>query len=54
MYIPEALIENETPKILWDFETQIEHQIAWRLDLVLINKKKELIIKSILPFVLTI
>ena len=38
---PESVLENETHKILWDFEIQTDHLItARRPDLVLINKKK--------------
>ena len=37
----ESVLENETHKILWDFEIQTNHQIpARRLDLVLITKEK--------------
>ena len=35
--------ENETHKLLWDFEVQTDHQIsARRPDLILINKKENL------------
>ena len=35
-------MENETHKILWDFEIQTDHQIlARRSDLVIVNKKKK-------------
>ena len=38
---PKSVLENETHKILWDFQVQTDHQIlAMRLDLVLIDKKK--------------
>ena len=38
---PESILENETHKLLWDFEIQTDHLIlARRLDLVIINKKK--------------
>ena len=38
---PESVLENETHKILWDFEIQTDHLItARRPDLVLINKKE--------------
>ena len=37
----ESVLENETHKILWDFDIQTDHQIsARRPDLVIINKKK--------------
>ena len=35
--------ENETRKILWDFEKQTDYLIAARRpDLVIVNKKKDL------------
>ena len=38
MHKPESVLENETHKILWDFEIQTDHLIpARRPDLVLIN-----------------
>ena len=38
---PESVPENETHKILWNFEVQMDHLIsARRPDLVLINQKK--------------
>ena len=38
---PESVLENETHKLLWDFEIQMDHLIsARRLDLIIINKKK--------------
>ena len=41
MHKPESVLENETHKILWDYEIQTDHLIpARRPDLVLINKKK--------------
>ena len=41
MQNPESILENETHKILWDFEKQTDHLIsARRPDLVIINKKK--------------
>ena len=41
MHNPESVLENETPKILWDFEIQMDHLIsARRLDLVIVKKKK--------------
>ena len=40
---PESVLENDTHKILWDFEIQTDHLIpARRPDLVLINKKKRM------------
>ena len=39
---PESVLQNETHKILWEFETQTDHLIsARRPDLVLVNKKRE-------------
>ena len=41
MQKPESVQENETQKILRDFEIQMDHFIQFRKpDLVLINKKK--------------
>ena len=43
MHKPESVLENETHKILWDFEIQTDHQIpARRPDLVMINKKERI------------
>ena len=42
MHNPESILENETHKILWDFEIQTDHLIpARRPDLVIVNKKKK-------------
>ena len=39
---PESVQENETHKLLWDFEIQTDHLIsAKRSDLVIANKKKK-------------
>ena len=39
---PEFVLENETLKLLWDFETQTNHLIlARRPDLVIIKTKKQ-------------
>ena len=41
MHNPESVLENETHKLLWDFENQTDHQIVARQsDLVIVNKKK--------------
>ena len=41
MHKPESVLENETHKILWDFEIKTDHLIpARRPDLVLINRKE--------------
>ena len=40
---PESVLQNETHKLLWDFEIQTDHLISTsRPDLVIINKKREL------------
>ena len=42
MHIPESVLENETHKILLDFEIQTDHLIsARRPDLVIANNKKK-------------
>ena len=42
MLNPEFVLENETHKILWDFEKQTNHLISARQsDLVIVNKKKK-------------
>ena len=42
MHDPAAVLENDTHKILWDFEIQTEHLISTRRpDLLKINEKKE-------------
>ena len=39
MHNPEYIWQNETYKLLWDFETQKDYQISARLlDLIIINK----------------
>ena len=39
---PEAILENETHKLLWDFEIQTDHPIsARRPNLIIITKKKK-------------
>ena len=41
MHKPESVLENETHKVLWDFEIQMDHPVTTRRqDIVLINKKK--------------
>ena len=38
-----AFLENDTNKLLWDFDLQTEHLIsARRPDLIIINKKENL------------
>ena len=42
MHNPEAVLENDTHKLLWDFNIQTNHQIsARRPDLIIINNKKK-------------
>ena len=41
MHNQEAVLKNETPKVLWYFEIQTDHLISPRpLDLIIINKKE--------------
>ena len=41
MHNPPSVLENETQKLLWDFDIQTDHLISTRRqDLVIINKKK--------------
>ena len=41
MHNPESVIENETHKLLYDFEIQTDHLIpARRSDPVIVNQKK--------------
>ena len=43
MHNPESVPENETHKILLDFEIQMNHLTStWRPDLVIVNKKENL------------
>ena len=43
MHNPAAVHENDTHKLLWDFDIQTDHLIsARRLDLIIINKKKRI------------
>ena len=42
MHNPESVLENETPKFLWNFEIETDHLISGiRPDLVIVNKKRE-------------
>ena len=42
MYNPAPVLENDTHKLLWDFNIQTDHLIpARRPDLIIINKKKK-------------
>ena len=41
MHNPESVLENETQKLLWDFDIQTGHlTLARRTDLLIVNKKK--------------
>ena len=42
MHNPESVLESETLKVLWDFETQTDHLISvWQKDLVIVNSNKK-------------
>ena len=42
MHNPASVLENDTHKLLWDFDIQTDHLIsARRPDLIIINKKKK-------------
>ena len=42
MHNPESVQENETYKVLGNFDTQTYHLIStWRPDLVIVTKKKK-------------
>ena len=42
MHHPAPVLENDTHKLLWDFDLQTDHLIsARRPDLIIINKKKK-------------
>ena len=42
MHNSETVLENETQKVLWDFEIQTDHLISTtRTNLVIVNKKKK-------------
>ena len=48
---PEAVLENDTHKLLWDFDIQTDPLIsARRPDLIIINKKKKKKICKIVDF----
>ena len=41
MHNPAAVLENDTHKLLWDFDMQTDHLIsARRPELIIINKRK--------------
>ena len=41
MHNSESVLENETLKLLWDFEIQTDYQISARRPDLIIKKKKE-------------
>ena len=46
MHNPAPVLENDTYKLLWDFNIQTDHLIpARRPDLIIINKKKRKFVK---------
>ena len=48
MHNPAPVLENDTHKLLWDFNIQMDHLIpARRPDLIIINKKKKRICKIV-------
>ena len=43
MHKPAPVLENDSHKLLWDFNIQTDHLIpARRLDLIIINKRKRI------------
>ena len=45
---PESVLENETHKLLWDFDIQTNHLIsARRLDLIIIHKKERTLLSRL-------
>ena len=51
MHNPAPVLENDTHKLLWDFDIQTDHLIsARRPDLIIINKKKKKKICKIVDF----
>ena len=43
MHNPAPVLENDTHKLLWDFDIQMDHLISARTpDLIIINKKKKI------------
>ena len=43
MHNPAPVLENDTHKLLWDFDIHMDHRIsARRPDLIIINKKKRI------------
>ena len=51
MHNPAPVLENDSQKLLWDFNIQTDHLIlARRPDLIIINKKKKKRIHKIVDF----
>ena len=51
MHNPAPILENDTHKLLWDFDIQTDHLISTRRpDLIIINKKKKKKICKIVDF----
>ena len=51
MHNPAPVLENDTPKLLWDFHIYTDHLIsARRPDVIIINKKKKKRICKIVDF----
>ena len=42
MHYPESVLENETHKLLWDFEIQTDHIISARRPDLVIKKRENL------------
>ena len=48
MHNPATVLENDTHKLLWDFDKQTDHLIsARRPELIVINKKKKRTCKTV-------
>ena len=48
MHNPASVLENDTHKLLWDFDIHMDHLIsAKRPDLIIINKKQKRICKIV-------
>ena len=42
MHYPAPVLENDTHKLLWDFDIQMDFLMsAWRTDLIIINKEQK-------------
>ena len=50
MHNPKSVLENEMPKLLWDFEIQTDHLVAARrLNLVIVIKRTSRIVDFAVP-----